>query len=99
MNIRLSEDAEQQAEVCDTWWRERRNDSPNLFAHELAATKNQLLSTPKIGVVWAVVRGNAVRKFLMPRTGHHIYYEIELDTGDIYVHAIWGAPKEHGPKL
>ncbi len=99
MKVRLSEDAEQQAEVCDLWWREHRKDSPSLFAHELAATRAQLSSTPKIGVVWAVVRGNPVRRFLMPRTRHHIYYEIDVHTGDVYVHAIWGAPKEHGPKL
>ena len=56
MKIRLSEDAEEQAEVCDTWWREHRKDTPNLFAHELAATKNQLSSTPKIGVALADLR-------------------------------------------
>jgi len=45
MNVRLSPDAEEQAEVCDTWWRENRNDSPNLFAQELAAMTSQLVST------------------------------------------------------
>ena len=97
MNVRLSPEAEEQAEVCDTWWRENRN-AQDLFARELAATKMQLVTTPKIGIVWTIVRGRPVRKFLMPRTHHHIYYEIEA-SGDIMIHSMWGAPKEHGPNL
>lgn len=99
MKTRFSEEAAAQADRCDTWWRENRQDAPDLFARELAATKNQLSTTPKIGVVWAVVRGRLVRRFLMPRTGHHVYYEVESETGDIYVHAIWGAPRQHPPRL
>lgn len=98
MNVGLSPEAESQAEACDTWWRENRKEARDLFARELAATREQLASTPKIGVVWRIVRGRPIRKFLMPRTGHHVYYEIE-PSGDIIVHAIWGAPKEGGPPL
>ena len=99
MNVRLTPDAEEQAEASDSWWREDRKEARDLFARELAASKAQLVSTPKIGIVYAVVRGQPVRKFLMPRTRHHIFYAIDPETGDIIVHAIWGAPKEHGPKL
>ena len=98
MNVFLSPDAEEQAEACDAWWRENRKDADDLFAHELAATRAQLASTPKIGVVWRIVRGKPIRKFLMPRTRNHVFYEIE-PSGDIMIHAIWGGPKEHGPKL
>ncbi len=76
MKVDLSPEAEEQAEACDAWWRENRPDAHDLFAHELAATRAQLASVPKIGVVWRIVRGKPVRKFLMPRTRHHVYYEM-----------------------
>lgn len=98
MNVQLSPEAEQQAEACDAWWRENREDARDLFARELAATRAQLAITPKIGVVWKIIRGKPVRKFLKPRTRHHVYYEIEA-SGDIMIHAIWGAPKDGGPRL
>ena len=98
MKVYLSPEAEEQAEVCDSWWREERANSRDLFARELMLTLEQLELTPKIGVVASMVRGKAVRRFLMPRTRHHIYYEIE-DSGDIVVHAIWGAPKGRTPRL
>jgi plasmid stabilization system protein ParE len=98
MNLRLSPEAEQQAEDCDAWWRENRKDARDLFARELAATFAQLANTPKIGVVWNGVRGRPVRRFLMPRTRHHVYYELEA-SGGVIIHAIWGAPRERAPKL
>ncbi len=97
MKVDLSPEAEEEADACDLWWREHR-DARDLFARELAATRAQLANTPKIGVVWRIVRGKPIRKFLMPRTHHHLFYEIEA-SGDIMIHSIWGARKEHGPKL
>lgn len=53
MNVRLTSEAEGQAEACDAWWRENRD-----------------------------VRDDFV-----------------ADADEIIVHAIWGASKEHGPRL
>lgn len=40
-----------------------------------------------------------VRRVLMPKTENHVYYEIDRDKGIAIILAVWGAPKEHGPKL
>ena len=35
----------------------------------------------------------------MPKTRHHLYYVADFDADVIIIHAVWGAPKEHGPNL
>jgi hypothetical protein len=40
-----------------------------------------------------------VRRVLMTRTSHHLYYRYLPDREELTVLAVWGAPKERGPKL
>jgi hypothetical protein len=55
MNVRLTPEAEAQADACDAWWRENR-DVRDLFARELRDTKAKLVSKPKIGTVYTILR-------------------------------------------
>lgn len=96
MNVRLTSEAEVQAEACDTWWRENR-DVRDLFARELRDTKARLVSRPKLGTVYTILDGKQVRRILMPKTRRHVYFVAEDD--EIIVHAVWGASEEHGPRL
>lgn len=96
MNVRLTPEAEAQAEACDAWWRENR-DVRDLFARELRDTKARLVSKPKIGTVYTILDGKPMRRVLMRKTGHHVYFVADHD--EIIVHAAWGASKEHGPRL
>lgn len=50
-----------------------------------------------MGTVYTILDGKQVRRVLMPKTGHHLYFVADAD--EIIVHAIWGASKEHGPRL
>lgn len=98
MNVRFTEEAEEQAEACDKWWRENR-DARDLFALELRDTKALIVSTPKIGTVYTILDGKQMRKVLMPKTRHHLYYVADPAEDEIIIHAVWGASKEHGPRL
>ena len=40
-----------------------------------------------------------MRKVLMPKTRHHLYYVADFDEDVIIIHAVWGAPRESGPTL
>jgi len=42
-------------------------------------------------------RDVAVRRVLMKKTGHHVYYAVEAH--EIVVITVWGARKERAPKL
>jgi hypothetical protein len=41
----------------------------------------------------------AVRRFLLKRTSHHLYYVIDEERGVVRVAAIWGAARGSGPPL
>lgn len=98
MKVRFTPDAQEQADECDQWWRQHRT-ARDLFARELAGTKELLLVNPKFGAVHTILNGQPVRKVLMPKTRHHLYYVADFDADVIIIHAVWGAPKEHGPNL
>jgi plasmid stabilization system protein ParE len=99
MKVRFTPEAEEQADEIDTWWRRHRRDARDLFANELASMKALLVSMPKFGSVYTILDGQPVRKVLMPKTKHHLYYTANSGDGIIIVHAVWGAPKEGGPRL
>jgi plasmid stabilization system protein ParE len=98
MKVRFTPEAEKQADESDAWWREHR-DVRDLFARELAATMATLVAAPRLGTIYTILDGQPVRKVLMPKTRHHVYYTADIEAGVILVHAVWGAPRGRGPKL
>ena len=99
MRIFFTPEAEEEAEYCDTWWRENRPATANLFASELAEAKALILSVPDVGSVYATIEGQPVLRVLMKKTGHHLYYAVEPSLDRITVYSVWGARKAHGPSL
>ncbi len=98
MKVRFTPEAEEQADASDIWWREHQ-DIRDLFARELAATVALLLVNPTLGTVYTVLDGQPMRKVLMPKTRHHVYFTSDIGTGVIFIHSVWGAPRGRGPKL
>ena len=96
MKVSFTPEADQQADECDTWWREHR-DERELFARELASTIALLAAEPSLGTVYRVLDGQVVRRVLMPKTHRHVYFT--SDASVVLVHAVWGAPRGHEPKL
>jgi hypothetical protein len=99
MKIFFTPEADEEAEYCDTWWREHRPATANLFAQELAEAKALIVNVPNIGAEYATLEGQTVRRVLMKKTGHHLYYGVESSLDCIIVYSIWGARKRGGPRL
>jgi hypothetical protein len=78
MKVRFTPEADEQADTSDRRWREHR-DARDLFARELADTIALVVSTPTLGTIYTVLHGQPVRKVLMPKTRHHVYYTTEGD--------------------
>jgi hypothetical protein len=67
MRIFFTPEAEEEAEYCDTWWRENRPATSTLFARELAEAKALILSVPDVGSVYMTIDGQPVLRVLMKR--------------------------------
>jgi len=65
MKVVFTPEAEQQAERCDSWWRENGRSARDLFARELAEAKALLVEAPNIGVLYTMLDGQPVRRVLM----------------------------------
>jgi plasmid stabilization system protein ParE len=99
VRIRFTKRAELSIERIDDWWRSQRRAAPDLFWTELAETVELLQSSPEMGAVYKMRKGNQVRHVLLPKSDYHLYFEIDHDADRIMILVIWGARREHGPKL
>jgi plasmid stabilization system protein ParE len=99
VRTRLTGPARQQADRIDRWWRENRPSARDLFARELAEARALLAATPDVGSPYIERQGVLVRRLLLPRTQHHVYYEVNREHDAVMILAVWGAPRGQGPKL
>ena len=97
--VRTTPQADVQALRIDEWWRERRPAAPDLFASELAGAFDLLGSAPDIGRRYPNPEVPGVRRLLLPRSRHHVYYVHEAGHGEVVVLAVWGAVRGSGPQL
>ena len=98
MTLRVTPRALAEAKRINTWWRRHREAAPDLFERELEAVLARAVLAPALGVVYEQDDLDVtVRRVLMPRTHHHVYYAVHGD--EFVVLSVWGAPKGRGPKL
>jgi plasmid stabilization system protein ParE len=94
----ISKRAARAAERIDARWRERA-DYPDLFARELAAAIDLLETTMGVGAPCPTPKLSALRRLLLPKSGCHIYFEVDVDKEWIRVLHIWDGRRELAPKL
>lgn len=97
--VLLVDDAERQLRDVVAWWSENRPAAPNLVVEEFANCIELLESSPDAGVRVRRAAIPGVRRMLMPRTRHHVYYVHDETHGIVYVLAVWGAPRAAAPPL
>ena len=96
MKVELSEAAEGQSLAIDAWWSENRPKAPDLFITELERAIADLREMPGIGMKYSLGAAG-VRRLLLPRTQHHLYFVEEVER--IVIVAIWSCRRGHGPPL
>jgi hypothetical protein len=72
---------------------EHREASPSLVMDEFDRCVSLLESSPDAG------RVPGVRRLVMRRTKHHVYYLHDEPNAVVYIVAVWGAPKTGVPVL
>lgn len=91
--------AEQQLLEIAEWWMAHREASPLLLSEELERCLSLLETSPDVGARFHRAHIPGVRRLLMRRTKHHLYYLHDERNAVAYIIAIWGAPKVGPPPL
>ena len=99
MKLQVGKRAQHQIRTIETWWVEHRPSAPMLFTDELERTFRHLCAIRDAGIRWPTPRRPALRRVLMPRSGHHVYFLPDDGTSTVHVVAVWGAPRGTAPEL
>jgi plasmid stabilization system protein ParE len=99
VTFEVSKRARRQIERIQAWWIEHRPAARGLFLEELAVAEQQLRAAPEVGSTYMEHPGGAIRRLLLPRTHHHLYYRHQPDREVLTVLAVWGSPRGRGPRL
>jgi plasmid stabilization system protein ParE len=99
VKLKVARRAEQQADRIEQWWRANRPSAPRAFTEELESTLRLIREMPGVGVRWPSARRPGIRRVLMSKTEHHVYFRVDEARATVYVLAVWGAPRGRGPKL
>jgi hypothetical protein len=98
VNVVLLDEAQRQFEAADAWWREHR-DAPDLLFEEFEEALRHLSTLPESGRRYRWTRGKVIRRWLMKKTGCHIYYLHDAERDFLEIHSLWGARRGSGPRL
>lgn len=95
--LEYSPKAELEALEKDLWWTQNREKNPDLFADELAELEDALLAAPLGSPVYQRFGDREVRRKVMPKTKHLVYYHLDGDV--VRIVKVWGGPKGEEPDL
>lgn len=93
------DEAEEQLREINQWWSANRRAAPRLVLDEFERCVTLLASSPDIGTGFHRTSVPGVRRLVMKKTKHYVYYVHDAANAVVYVIAVWGAPKEGDPVL
>jgi plasmid stabilization system protein ParE len=97
--IVVVDEAEAQLREIDAWWIANRPAAPTLFVDEFERCITLLDSSPDIGTSFHRTSIPGVRRLVMKKTKHVIYYVHDENNAVVYIVAVWGTPKGSDPVL
>ncbi|MBA3451808.1 MAG: type II toxin-antitoxin system RelE/ParE family toxin [Deltaproteobacteria bacterium] len=92
-------EAEEQLRGIVEWWTANRPAVPALALDEFERCVMLLENSPDVGLGFHRTAVPGVRRLVMKKTKHCLYYVHDVDNAVVYVIAVWGAPKEGDPVL
>jgi plasmid stabilization system protein ParE len=72
-------------------------DHPDVFTEELEQALHIIAVLPGAGTLYAQSPVPGVRRVYLRRVAVHLYYTFDED--EVIIRALWGARREHGPRL
>ena len=97
--VSTTPEADAMAERSDSYWRSEREKNPTLFREELEHSLELLAIAPDMGPRYRRRGIPGLRRLLLEKTAHHVYYVHDETQDAVLVLAVWGAKKRRGPPL
>jgi len=95
--IRVSPRAARQIRAAATWWLKNRTAAAHLFADELDAAFALIVDLPFAGEAVTHARIGNLRRVLLGRTQHYLYYVAAPDRSVVDVLSLWHTSRERNP--
>jgi plasmid stabilization system protein ParE len=95
----VTDEAEQHLREIVEWWVVNRPAAPTMVVDEFVRCVSLLSIAPDAGPRFRRTDVAGVRRLVLRRTKHLVYYVHDRANAVVYVIAVWGAPKEGDPML
>ena len=93
--LRFSRGAFRQIDAADSWWKENRPASPDLFMSELRVGLGQIRRVPTVFADLGDPRMPGLRRLLMPKSRYYIYWTTQAEVVEIL--AVWHTSRGQSP--
>ena len=85
----VTEQAADQIRNAGNWWADNRADVPSRLGEELERGFRLLVFQPLAGHLVPDAKAPEVRRILLRKTQHHVYYRVDTDPGAVVILAFW----------
>ena len=93
--LRFSRGAFRQIDAADSWWKENRPASPDLFMSELRVGLGQIRRFPTVFADLGDPRMPGLRRLLMRKSRYYIYWTTQAEVVEIL--AVWHTSRGQSP--
>ena len=98
-SVAIVDVAEAQLLEIVEWWETNRRAAPDLVLEEFERCVTLLESTPDVGTGFHRTPIPGVRRLVMRKTRHFVYYIHDAPRAVVYIIGVWGTPKAGDPVL
>jgi len=84
---------------ASAWWRANREAAPFALVEDLERAFELVAAQPGIGARARNAKKEGIRRLLLSRTGHYLYYQVNAEAGRIEILALWHSRRGQGPEL
>jgi plasmid stabilization system protein ParE len=99
LHIEVTDLAQAQIRAADDWWRLNRPKAPNAIREELERASSLISVQPEIGARARNISLPGVRRLLLARVRHYVYYRVVTEPEQVEVLAFWHASRVSSPPL
>jgi plasmid stabilization system protein ParE len=97
--VQIAGPARDHVRAISDWWREHRQQNPGLFQEELRQAITLLKAFPLAGPAHPSPVHRDVRRTLLRRTQHYVYYVIDEVGRVVTIVAVWHTARGSEPPL